>query len=97
MNAPWITGEHSKLLIHMVMRAFLLDVAIYTLITKDFLLPLGGSVSAVPLFQLRPVFSAVSSRVPPGDTMSRFVGPGDKSWDNFKKGVRTNSWTIRSG
>lgn len=40
MNAPWITGEHSKLLIHMVMRAFLLDVAIYTPITKDFLLPL---------------------------------------------------------
>ena len=43
------------------------------------LLPLGGSVSAVSSFQLRPVFGAVSSRVPPGDTMSRFVGPGDKN------------------
>ena len=41
MNAPRITEEHSKLLIHMVVRAFLLDVAIYTPITKDFLLPLN--------------------------------------------------------
>ncbi len=53
------------------------------------LLPLGGSVSAVLSFQLRPVFSAVSSRVPPGDAMSRFVGPGDKSWDNFKNYFQT--------
>jgi hypothetical protein len=52
-------------------------------------LPLGGSVSAVPSFQLRPVFSAVSSRVPSGGTMSRFVGPGDKSWDNFKNFFQT--------
>ena len=48
------------------------------------LFPLGGSVSAVSSFQLGPVFSAVSGRVPPSNTMSRFVGPGDKSWDNFK-------------
>ena len=53
------------------------------------LLPLGGSVSAVSSFQLRPVFGAVSSRVPPGDTMSRFAGPGDKSWDNFKNYFQT--------
>ena len=53
------------------------------------LFPLGGSVSAVPSFQLRPVFSAVSSRVPSGGTMSRFVGPGDKSWDNFKNFFQT--------
>ena len=42
MNAPRITGEHSKLLIHMAMRAFLLDVAIYTPTIKDLLLPLYG-------------------------------------------------------
>lgn len=54
-----------------------------------YLFPLGGSVSAVPSFQLRPVFSAVSSRVPSGGTMSRFVGPGDKSWDNFKNFFQT--------
>ena len=53
------------------------------------LLPLGGSVSAAPSFQLRPVFTAVSSRVPPDDTTSRFVGPGDKSWDNFKNYFQT--------
>ena len=50
---------------------------------------LSVSVSAVSSFQLRPVFGAVSSRVPPGDTMSRFVGPGDKSWDNFKSYFQT--------
>lgn len=53
------------------------------------LFPLSGSVSAVPSFQLRPVFSVVSSRVSPGDTMSCFVGPGDKSWDNFKNYFQT--------
>ena len=56
------------------------------------LLPLGGSVSAVSSFQLRPVFGAVSSRVPPGDTMSRFVGFGDKSWDNFKNFFQTQGF-----
>lgn len=48
------------------------------------LLPLDGFGSAVPSFQLRPVFGAVSSRVPPGNAMSRFVDLGDKSRDNFK-------------
>ena len=53
------------------------------------LLPLDGFGSAVPSFQLHPVFGAASNRVPPGDTMSRFVGPGDKSWDNFKNYFQT--------
>ena len=48
------------------------------------LLPLDGYSFAAPSFQLHPVFGAASSRVPPGDTMSRFVGFGDKSWDNSK-------------
>ena len=48
------------------------------------LLPLDGFGSAVPSFQLRPVFGAVSSQVPPGNAMSCFVGLGTKSWDNFK-------------
>ena len=46
------------------------------------LFPLDGFGSAVPSFQLYPVFGAVSSRVPSGNAMSRFVGFGDKSWDN---------------
>ncbi|WP_456035880.1 hypothetical protein [Senegalimassilia anaerobia] len=92
MNAPWITGEHSKLLIHMVMRAFLLDVAIYTPITKDFLLPLDGVGSAVPSLQLHPVFGIDTERVPPNDAMSRFVGFGDKSWDNLKNFFQTQGF-----
>ena len=48
------------------------------------LLPLDGFSSAVPSFQLRPVFGAASNRVPPSNTMSCFVGFGDKSWDSFK-------------
>ena len=46
--------------------------------------PLSDSGFAVPSFQLHPVFGAVSSRVPPGDAMSCFVGFGDKSWDSSK-------------
>lgn len=53
------------------------------------LLPLGGSVSAVSSFQLRPVLGPVSSRVPSGDAMSRFVGFGDNSWDSFKNSLQT--------
>ena len=53
------------------------------------LLPLDGFGSAVPSLQLRPVFGAVLSRVPPSDAMSRFVGFGGKSWDNFKKFFQT--------
>ena len=56
------------------------------------LLPLGGSVSAVSSFQLRPVFSAVSSRVPPSNTMSCFVGFGDKSRDSFKNSFQTRGF-----
>ena len=53
------------------------------------LLPLDGSVFAVPSFQLHPVFSAVSNRMPSGNAMLRFVGFGDKSWDNFKNFFQT--------
>ena len=56
------------------------------------LLPLGGSVSAVSSFQLRPVFGAVSSRVSSGDAMSRFVGFGDKNWDNSKNFFQTQGF-----
>ena len=51
---------------------------------EHFRVRLGGSVSTVPSFQLRPVFGAASNRVPPGNAMSCFVDLGDKSWDNFK-------------
>ena len=53
------------------------------------LLPLDGFGSAVPSFQLHPVFGAVSNRVPPGNAMSCFVGLGDKSRDNFKNFFQT--------
>ena len=53
------------------------------------LFPLDGIASAVPSFQLHPVFGAASSRVPPGNAMSRFVGFGDKCWDNSKNFFQT--------
>lgn len=53
------------------------------------LFPLDGFSSAVPSFQLHPVFGSVSSRVPPGNAMSRFVGLGDKSRDSFKNFFQT--------
>ena len=56
------------------------------------LLPLDGFGSSVPSLQLHPVFGAASSRVPPGDTMSRFVGFGDKSWDNSKNFFQTQGF-----
>ena len=56
------------------------------------LFPLDGFGSSVPSLQLHPVFGAASSRVPPGDTMSRFVGFGDKSWDNFKNFFQTQGF-----
>ena len=56
------------------------------------LFPLDGFSSAVPSFQLRPVFGAVSSRVPPSNTMSCFVGFGDKSRDNFKNFFQTQGF-----
>ena len=52
------------------------------------LLPLDGFGSAVPSFQLHPVFGSVSIRVPPSNTVSCFVGFGDKSWDNLKNFFR---------
>ena len=55
-------------------------------------LPLDGFGSGVPSLQLHPVFGVVSSRVPPGDTMSRFVGFGDKSWDNSKNFFQTQGF-----
>lgn len=56
------------------------------------LFPLDGFDSSVPSLQLHPVFGAVSSRVPPGDAMSRFVGFGDKSWDNSKNFFQTQGF-----
>ena len=47
-------------------------------------IPLDGVDSAVPSFQLHPVFGAVSNRVPPNNTMSCFIAFGDRSWDTFK-------------
>lgn len=56
------------------------------------LLPLDGFGSAVPSHQLHPVVGAVSSRVPPNDATSRFVGFGDKSWDNSKNFFETQGF-----
>ena len=56
------------------------------------LLPLDGFGSAVPSFQLHPVFDADSSRVPSGNAMSRFVVFGDKSWDNFRNFFQTQGF-----
>ena len=53
------------------------------------LLPLDGVGSAVPSFQLHPVFGIDTERVPPNDAMSRFVGFVDKSWDNLKTFFQT--------
>ena len=56
------------------------------------LFPLDGFGSAVPSFQLHPVFGAVSNRVPPSITMSCFIGFGDKSWDNSKNFFQTQGF-----
>ena len=56
------------------------------------LFPLDGYSFAAPSFQLRLVFGAVSSRVSSGDAMSRFVGFGDKSWDNSKNFFQTQGF-----
>ena len=56
------------------------------------LFPLDGYSFAAPSFQLRLVFGAASSRVPSGDAMSRFVGFGDKSWDNSKNFFQTQGF-----
>ena len=59
---------------------------------EHFRVRLGGSVSTVPSLQLHPVFAAVSNRVPSGNAMSRFVGFGDKSWDNSKNFFQTQGF-----
>ena len=56
------------------------------------LFPLDGFGSVFRSFQLHPVFGSVSSRVPPGNAMTRFVGFGDKSWDNFKNFFQTQGF-----
>lgn len=60
--------------------------------SKAFLLPLDGVGSAVPSLQLHPVFGIDTERVPPNDAMSRFVGFGDKSWDNLKNFFQTQGF-----
>ena len=57
-----------------------------------YLFPLDGFGSAVPSFQLYPVFGIDTERVPPNDAMWRFVGFGDKSWDNLKNFFQTQGF-----
>ena len=64
-----------------------IDTILYLL-----LLPLDGVGSAVPSLQLHPVFGIDTERVPPNDAMSRFVGFGDKSWDNLKNFFQTQGF-----
>lgn len=56
------------------------------------LFPLDGFGSAVPSFQLHPVFGSVSSRVPPSNTVSCFVGSGGKSRDSFRNFFQTQGF-----
>ena len=56
------------------------------------LFPLDGVGSVVPSLQLHPVFGIDTERVPPNDAMSRFVGFGDKSWDNLKNFFQTQGF-----
>ena len=56
------------------------------------LFPLDGVGSAVPSLQLHPVFGIDTERVPPNDTMSCFIGFGDKSWDNLKNFFQTQGF-----
>ena len=56
------------------------------------LFPLDGVGSAAPSLQLHPVFGIDTERVPPNDAMSRFVGFGDKSWDNLKNFFQTQGF-----
>ena len=55
--------------------------------------------SAVPWFQfcrgvipVASVFGAVTERVPPNDVTLRFVGFGNKSWDNLNNSVQTQGF-----
>lgn len=56
------------------------------------LFPLDGFSSAVPSLQLHPVFSAVSNRVLPSNTMSCFIAFRDKSLDNLKNFFQTQGF-----
>ena len=56
------------------------------------LLPLDGDGSAVPPLQLHPVFGAATEHVPSNDATSRFIGFGDKSWDNSKNFFQTQGF-----
>ena len=56
------------------------------------LFPLDGVGSAVPSLQLHPVFGIDTERVPPNGAMSRFVGFGDRSWDNLKNFFQTQGF-----
>ena len=56
------------------------------------LFPLDGLGSAVPSFQLHPVFGAVSNRVPSGNAVSCFVGFGVENRDNFKNFFQTQGF-----
>ena len=56
------------------------------------LFSLDGFSFAILSFQLHPVFGAVSSRVPPSSTVSRFVDFGDKSRDNFNNFFQTQGF-----
>lgn len=64
----------------------------WVLVRQIPLLPLDGVGSAVPSLQLHPVFGIDTERVPPNDAMSRFVGFGDKSWDNLKNFFQTQGF-----
>ena len=61
-------------------------------VKPEILFPLDGVGSAVPSLQLHPVFGIDTERVPPNDAMSRFVGFGDKSWDNLKNFFQTQGF-----
>lgn len=61
---------------------------------EHFRVRLGGSVSTVPSFQLHPVFSIAVESVSPNSATSHFVGPGDKSWDNFKSYFQTQGLEV---
>ena len=51
-----------------------------------------ASVFAAPTFQLHPVSAAVLNRLPPNNTMSRFIAFGDKSRNNLKNFFQTQGF-----
>lgn len=94
---PWYRGHWSPTSLRIQQRARIrmkpCPLSRITLLYRTYVLfPLDGFGSAVPSFQLHPVFGAVSNRVPPGNAMSCFVGLGDKSWDNLKNFFQTQGF-----